>query len=132
MLNERFINPQEQNEDLTKMMADAKKIMQKKKQKLNQTMEKIHLLNNDEALYEIYSHFKHAEISSLFNVELRTLCLTFINRITVTTKNNDYSLSIDYRLNPFVELENSTDQITEDFLKQLPEKPKGRKPTSEA
>ena len=80
------------------------------------------------ALLEVYSHFKKADISSLSNNELRTLCLTFIDKIQVTySRDNDFTLSINYRLNPFVDLEISTGQITEELMKQLPEKPKDLK-----
>lgn len=128
LLNERFLDQQNISEDVTDIIKQSNEIIKKKKLKLTQAIDKIKLLNNDKALFEVYSHFKNADISSLSNTELRTLCLTFINQVKVTNKSNiNFSLSIKYRLNPFVELEYSTDRITEELLTQLPVKPKGHK-----
>lgn len=131
LFNERMLMKQDNTEDSTtsiKRIKQSLAIIQKEKHKLNQAIEKVRLLNDDQALYEVYSHFKHADITSLFNTELRTLCLTFIDHIKLTTKDhNSFSLSINYRLNPFVELENSTGRITEELLSQLPVKPNERK-----
>ncbi|CAM4342376.1 recombinase family protein [Paenibacillus alkaliterrae] len=127
LLNERLLNQQDNSEDLSNTINRIKQsleVIRKEKLKLIQAIEKVNLLNDDKALYEVYSHFKHADITSLFNTELRTLCLTFIDRIKLTPKEvNGFSLSIIYRLNPFVELEYSTGQITEQLLNQLPGKP---------
>lgn len=131
LFNERLLNQQDNSEDfndIIKRIKESLDIIQKDKIKLNHAIEKVCLLNDDQALYQVYSHFKHADIPSLFNTELRTLCLTFIDQIKLTKKdNNNFSLSIKYRLNPFVELENSTGQITEELLNQLPVKPNERK-----
>lgn len=130
IFNERMLKHPDNSEDSAsiKRIKQSLAIIQTDKNKLNQAIEKVRLLNDDQALYEVYSHFKHADITSLFNTELRTLCLTFIDHIKLTTKeHNSFSLSINYRLNPFVELENSTGQITEELLNQLPVKPNERK-----
>jgi site-specific DNA recombinase len=128
LFNERMLGQQEEQEDIATIFKSSKELIKEEKLKINQAIEKIELLNNDMALLEVYSHFKRADISSLLNNELRTLCLTFIDKIKLTYKrDNDFTLSINYRLNPFVELENSTGQITEELMKQLPEKPKDPK-----
>ncbi|MBM7662262.1 DNA invertase Pin-like site-specific DNA recombinase [Bacillus mesophilus] len=128
LFNKRMISQQEEQEDIETIFKSSKELIKKEKLKINQAIEKIELLNNDMALLEVYSHFKKADISSLLNNELRTLCLTFIDKIKLTySKDNDFMLSINYRLNPFVEIETSTGQITEELMKQLPEKPKDLK-----
>lgn len=128
LFNERMLGQQEEQEDIATIFKSSKELIKQEKLKINQAIEKIELLNNDMALLEVYSHFKRADISSLENNELRTLCLTFIDKIKLTySKDNDFTLSINYRLNPFVELEGCTGQITEELMKQLPEKPKDLK-----
>ncbi|MBT2683373.1 recombinase family protein [Bacillus sp. ISL-37] len=128
LFNERMLGQQEEQEDIVTIFKSSKELIKEEKLKINQAIEKIELLNNDEALLVVYSHFKKADISSLSNNELRTLYLTFIDKIQVTySKDNDFKLSINYRLNPFVDLEISTGQITEELMKQLPEKPKDLK-----
>ncbi|MFT4414524.1 recombinase family protein [Fredinandcohnia humi] len=128
LFNERMLGQQEEQEDIAIIFKSSKELIKEEKLKINQAIEKIELLNNDMALLEVFSHFKNADISSLLNNELRTLCLTFIDKIKLTyRKDNDFTLSINYRLNPFVELETSTGQITEELMKQLPEKPKDLK-----
>lgn len=126
--NERLLEQRDDPENMIHTIKHSKMIMKEKKLKLTQAIGKIQSLNNDQALYEVYTHFKQADVSSLSNTELRTLCLTFIEQIKLTTKNhNKFSVTINYRLNPFVELENATDQITENLLRRLPAKPKGIK-----
>ncbi|WP_141249054.1 recombinase family protein [Paucisalibacillus globulus] len=128
LFNERMLTQQEAKEDILLIINNSKKIISDEKNKLNHAIDKINLLNNDIALYEVYSHFKNADINSLFNSEKRTLCLTFIEQVKLRiNSDNDFTLSIKYRLNPFVEIENDTVQITEELLKQLPVKPKGTK-----
>ena len=128
IFNERMLGQEEEKEDISAIFKSSKELVKKEKLKINRAIEKIELLNNDMALLEVYSHFKNADIPSLFNNELRTLCLTFIDKINLTySRDNNFTLSINYRLNPFVELETSTGQITEELMKQLPEKPKDLK-----
>jgi site-specific DNA recombinase len=128
LFNERMLSLQEEQEDIVTIFKSSKELIKEEKLKINQAIEKIELLNNDVALLEVYSHFKRADISSLLDNEFRTLCLTFIDKIKLThSRDNDFTLSINYRLNPFVELEICTGQITEELLKQLPEKPKDLK-----
>ncbi|MEH7076982.1 recombinase family protein [Neobacillus drentensis] len=128
LFNERMLSQQEELEDIATIFKSSKELIKEEKLKINQAIGKIELLNNDMALLEVYSHFKKADISSLLNNELRTLCLTFIDKIKVNySRDNDFTLAINYRLNPFVELENITGHITDELLKQLPEKPKDTK-----
>jgi site-specific DNA recombinase len=127
LFNERMLNQDVDFGDASLIIQKSKELISKEKQKVIQAIEKINLLNNDMALYEVYSHFKNADITKLLDTEKRTLCLTFIDEIKLTKMNYNFSLSIKYRLNPFVEIENSTVQITDELLKQLPGKPKDLK-----
>ncbi|WRP06584.1 recombinase family protein [Rossellomorea aquimaris] len=128
LFNERMLGQQEEQEYIATIFKSSKDLIKEEKLKINQAIEKIDLLNNDMALLEVYSHFKKADISSLSNNELRVLCLTFIDKIQLSySRDKGFTLSINYRLNPFVEIETSTGQITEELLKQLPEKPKDLK-----
>ncbi|WP_096156211.1 recombinase family protein [Bacillus sp. FJAT-45066] len=128
LFNERMLVQQEVQQDIAAIFKSSKELIKEEKFKINHAIEKIELLNNDMALFEVFSHFKKADISSLLNYEFRTLCLTFIDKVKVTySKDKEFTLSINYRLNPFVELETSTGQITEELIKQLPEKPKDLK-----
>lgn len=74
-----------------------------------ETLEKIDLLQNEGMYEELLDRFKQ-DIYKYSNEEKRTIFLLTINKIEIDFSKNNY-LYIDYRLTPFVTLEESFNKL---------------------
>lgn len=74
--------------------------------------EKIDYLLNDPMLYELFARFKE-DIHNYSFEEQRSLLMLAIHKITINFEKNNQTM-IEYRLTPFVELENLVGSISDD------------------
>lgn len=80
--------------------------------KLSSLLDKIQLLKTDNVLFEVFNHFKDVEKASLSNVEQRSLMFMLVDSVSIDFRDNN-KLHLSTRYSPFVDLENSIIQITE-------------------
>lgn len=90
----------------------AKNQIKESIEKANDSLETITTLLQDEKLHLFYKWFKDMKVLDLSNTEKRAITLYFFKKIEIDF-NKDNTVSLDYRLTPFVELESTIGHIAE-------------------
>lgn len=110
--NEAFIPSIDHSSSFEKHFAQVKEKLNIQRDILNKTLKQIKTLINDKKALRFTLHLSlSGSFDKLTNVEKRMIALTFIDKININMEN--MKVDIDYRLHPFIQLEDKLGRLTE-------------------
>ncbi|MEC1526086.1 recombinase family protein [Neobacillus niacini] len=110
--NESFIPSLETPSSIEKHYIQVKAKLNSHREALNNTLEQILNLLEDERSLRFTLHLSlSGSFNKLTDVEKRMIALTFIGKISINM--DTMKVDIDYRLHPFIELEDKVSRLTE-------------------
>ncbi|MGM7683210.1 recombinase family protein [Cytobacillus sp. Hm23] len=104
------------DKDLGDVFVSAKKNLENDIMYLNSTKDEISRILNDDYYYEFVTQLKKHSFFKFTDTELRVFFLMYFKEVKVNFE-KDNELEINYRLSPFVSLENVTSYFTEKINK---------------
>jgi site-specific DNA recombinase len=97
---------------MCKAYTTTRTLLLKEQSRIVELLNKVKLLESENADEEFFNRFWNLDLGKLSQVELRTLCLTFIEKILIDLHNNN-RISVHFYCEPFSSLNEIVGQITE-------------------
>ena len=110
--NESMIPSLELNSSINKHFVQVKERLNVKRKAIYETLKQITNLIEDKRALRLTLHLSLSNsFDKLTDVEKRMIALTFIEKVSINLETK--KVDIDFRLHPFIELENKVGQLTE-------------------